>query len=135
MNPFNKLDDQSRRQFLSSTARTAFGVSLGGASASWFSSAEAAEAIAKSNGKAKNVIYLYMAGGMTHIDTFDPKPEAPSEYRGPIKAISTKVDGIQLGQHLEKTAKHTDKMAIVRSMTSSQGAHSQGNYHIHTSYT
>ncbi len=135
MNPFNKLDDQSRRQFLSSTARTAFGVSLGGASASWFSSAEAAEAIAKSNGKAKNVIYLYMAGGMTHIDTFDPKPEAPSEYRGPIKAISTKVDGIQLGQHLEKTAKHTDKMAIVRSMTSTQGAHSQGNYHIHTSYT
>lgn len=135
MNFFNQLDDQSRRQFLSNTARTAFGVSLGGASASWFSSAEAAEAIAKSNGKAKNVIYLYMAGGMTHIDTFDPKPEAPSEYRGPLKAISTNVDGIQLGPHLEKTAKHADKMAIVRSMTSTQGAHAQGNYHIHTSYT
>lgn len=135
MNPFNQLDDVSRRNFLSNTARTAFGVTLGGASASWFSSAEAAEAIAKSNGKAKNVIYLYMSGGMTHIDTFDPKPEAPSEYRGPIKAISTKVDGIQLGQHLEKTAKHADKMAIIRSMTSTQGAHSQGNYHVHTSYT
>ncbi|MFT6861995.1 MAG: hypothetical protein ACJAVK_000549 [Akkermansiaceae bacterium] len=135
MNPFHQLDDQSRRQFLSSTARTAFGVSLGGASASWFSSAEAAEAIAKSNGKAKNVIYLYMAGGMTHIDTLDPKPEAPSEYRGPLKAISTNVDGIQLGPHLERTAKHADKMAIVRSMTSTQGAHAQGNYHIHTSYT
>ena len=135
MNPFNQLDDPSRRSFLASTARTAFGVTLGGASASWFSSAEAVEAIKKSNGKAKNVIYLYMAGGMTHIDTFDPKPEAPSEYRGPIKAISTKVDGIQLGQHFERTAKHTDKMAIVRSMTSTQGAHAQGNYHIHTSYT
>ena len=97
--------------------------------------AAAAEVIAKSNGKAKNVIYLYMAGGMTHIDTFDPKPDAPSEYRGPIKAISTNVDGIQLGQHLEKTAKHADKMALIRSMTSTQGAHSQGNYHIHTSYT
>lgn len=135
MNPFNQLNEQSRRSFLTNTARTAFGVTLGGASASWFSSAEAAEAIKKSNGKAKNVIYLYMAGGMTHIDTFDPKPDAPSEYRGPIKAISTKVDGIQLGQHFERTAKHTDKMAIVRSMTSTQGAHAQGNYHVHTSYT
>jgi hypothetical protein len=135
MNPLHKLDDFSRRDFLSSTARTAFGVSLGGASASWFSSAEAAEAITQSKGKAKNVIYLYMAGGMTHIDTFDPKPEAPSEIRGPIKAIPTNVDGIQLGQHLEKTAKHADKMALIRSMTSTQGAHGPGNYHIHTSYT
>ena len=135
MNPFNQLDDQNRRSFLADTARTAFGVTLGGASASWFSSAEAAEVIKQSNGKAKNVIYLYMSGGMTHIDTFDPKPDAPSEYRGPIKAISTKVDGIQLGQHFERMAKHTDKMAIVRSMTSTQGAHAQGNYHVHTSYT
>lgn len=135
MNPFNKLDDLSRRGFLANTAQTAFGVTLGGAAASWFNSAEAAEALAQSKGKAKNVIYLYMAGGMTHIDTFDPKPEAPVEYRGPIKAISTNVDGIQLGQHLEKTAKHADKMAIVRSMTSTQGAHAQGNYHVHTSYT
>ena len=135
MNPFNQLDESSRREFLANTARTAFGVTLGGASASWFSSAEAAEAIAKSKGKAKNVIYLYMAGGMTHIDTFDPKPEAPVEYRGPIKAIGTNVDGIQLGQHFERTAKHADKMAIVRSMSSTQGAHAQGNYHIHTAYT
>ena len=139
MNPFSQLDEPSRRDFLSNTAKTAFGVTLGGASASWFSSAEAAEAIAaaqaQGNGKAKNVIYLYMAGGMTHIDTFDPKPDAPSEYRGPIKAISTNVDGIQLGQHLAKTAKHADKIALIRSMSSTQGAHSQGNYHIHTSYT
>jgi len=132
---FNKLDDLSRREFLANTARTCFGVTLGGASASWFSSAEASEAIAQSNGKAKHVIYLYMAGGMSHIDTLDPKPEASSDYRGPIKAISTKVDGIQLGHHLKKTASHTDKMAIIRSMNSTQGAHEQGNYHIHTAYT
>ncbi len=130
-----QLDPESRRDFLSSTARAALGVSIGGAAASWFNSAEAAEAIAKSNGKAKHVIYLYMAGGMTHIDTLDPKPEAPSEYRGPVKAISTNVDGIQLGHHFEKTAKHADKMAIIRSMNSTQGAHAQGNYHIHTAYT
>ncbi len=135
MNPLHQLDETSRRDFLSTTAQSAFGVTLGGASASWFSSAEAAEAIAQSKGKAKNVIYLYMAGGMTHIDTFDPKPQAPSEIRGPIKSISTNVDGIQLGEHLQRTAKHADKMAIIRSMNSTQGAHAQGNYHIHTSYT
>ncbi|MDB4492214.1 DUF1501 domain-containing protein [bacterium] len=131
----NQLDDLSRRTFLSNTARTAFGVSLGGAAATWFNSAEAAEAIATSQGKAKNVIYLYMAGGMTHIDTFDPKPDAPEAYRGPIKAISTNVAGIQFGQHFKNTAKHADKMAIVRSMNSTQGAHAQGNYAVHTSYT
>jgi hypothetical protein len=56
MNPFNQLDDPSRRSFLANTARTAFGVTLGGASASWFSAAEAAEAIAKASGKAGGVI-------------------------------------------------------------------------------
>jgi hypothetical protein len=135
MNPFNQLDDLNRREFLSNTARTAFGVTLGGASTSWFNSAEAAEVIAGSKGKAKNVIYLYMAGGMTHIDTFDPKPDAPSNIRGPLKPIGTNVSGIMLGQHLVQTAKHVDKMAIVRSMNSTQGAHAQGNYNIHTSYT
>ncbi|HBE97746.1 MAG TPA: DUF1501 domain-containing protein, partial [Verrucomicrobiales bacterium] len=73
MNPAKKLDELSRRSFLANTANTAFGVTLGGAAASWFNSAEAAEAIAQSKGKAKHVIYLYMSGGMTHIDTFDPK--------------------------------------------------------------
>lgn len=135
MNPFNQLDELNRRGFLANTARTAFGVTLGGAASSWFHSAEAAETLAQAKGKAKNVIYLYMSGGMTHIDTFDPKPQAPIEYRGPIKTIGTNVPGIQLGQHLTRTAKHADKMAIVRSMNSTQGAHTQGNYHIHTSYT
>ncbi len=130
-----KLDDLSRREFLASTAKNCLGVSLAGSSASWFASAEAAEVMAQAQGKAKHVIYLYMSGGMSHIDTFDPKPEAPSEYRGPIKTISTKVDGIQLGEHLPKTANHTDQMAIIRSMNSTQGAHAQGNYHIHTAYT
>ncbi|YCM43902.1 DUF1501 domain-containing protein [Verrucomicrobiaceae bacterium 227] len=135
MTPFNQLDELSRRGFLANTARTAFGVTLGGAASTWFNSAEAAEAIARAKGKAKNVIYLYMAGGMTHIDTFDPKPGASADYRGPLKAISTNVAGIQLGPHLVKTAKHADKMAIIRSMNSTQGAHAQGNYHVHTSYT
>ena len=132
MNPFNQLNEQSRRSFLTNTARTAFGVTLGGASASWFSSAEAAEAIKKSNGKAKNVIYLYMSGGMTHLDTFDPKPG--TETGGPTQAIKTKADGVQLADNLPLLANHADKIAVIRGMTSTKGAHSQGNYFMHTSY-
>ncbi len=85
-------------------------------------------------GKAKHVIYLYMAGGMTHIDTFDPKPDAPSDIRGPVKAISTKVDGIQLGQCLPGLAQHADKIALIRSLSTTQGAHDQGKYLMHTGY-
>lgn len=130
-----QLDEVSRRRFLARTAQTCFGVSIAGSAGSWFGTAEAQEIIKNAKGKAKHVIYLYMSGGMTHIDTFDPKPDAPTEYRGPVKAISTKVDGIQLGHCLEKTAAHTDKMAIIRSMNSTQGAHAQGKYLIHTGYT
>jgi hypothetical protein len=81
MNP-NRLDELSRRDFLSRTARTCFGLTIGGSMARLFdSTAFAADpAVVKAGGgKAKHVIYLYMSGGMTHIDTFDPKPDAPAD--------------------------------------------------------
>ena len=79
MNP-NRLDELNRRDFLSRTARTCFGLTIGGSVAKLFDSpAFAADAtvLKAGGGKAKHVIYLYMSGGMTHIDTFDPKPDAP----------------------------------------------------------
>jgi len=82
--------------------------------------------------KAKNIIYLYMSGGMSHLDTFDPK--AGSEVSGLTTAIKTKVDGIQLANTLPLLANHTDKIALLRGMTSTKGAHQQGNYFMHTSY-
>jgi hypothetical protein len=82
--------------------------------------------------KAKNVIYLYMSGGMTHLDTFDPKPG--TETGGPTTAIKTNADGIELAENLPLLANHADKVAIVRGMTSTKGAHQQGNYFMHTSY-
>ena len=137
MNP-NQLNELSRRDFLARTARTCFGLTIAGSAAQLFSpSAIAAEpAILKAGGgKAKHVIYLYMSGGMTHIDTFDPKPQAPAEYRGPTNAISTNVDGIQLGHCLPLLARHMDKVALIRSLSTTQGAHEQGKYLMHTSYT
>lgn len=137
MNP-NQLNEVSRREFLARTARTCFGLTIGGSAASLFSprALAADPAVVKAGGgKAKQVIYLYMSGGMTHIDTFDPKPDAPVEFRGPVDAISTNVDGIQLGHCLPLLAQHMDKVALIRSLNTTQGAHAQGKYLMHTGYS
>jgi Protein of unknown function (DUF1501) len=123
----NKLDQISRRQFVARTARTALGVTMlpiGN---------ELARAAAAGNigGKAKNVIYLYMAGGMTHIDTWDPKT---GETKGPTDPIKTNAPEIMLGGTMEKMAKVADKISIIRSMSSKTGVHDQGNYLMHTGY-
>jgi hypothetical protein len=81
---------------------------------------------------AKSVIYLYMSGGMSHIDSFDPKPGAAT--MGPAEAIGTNVDGIQLSQYFPALGRQADKLAVIRSMWSNQGAHEQGRYFMHTSY-
>ncbi|SHJ79899.1 Protein of unknown function [Rubritalea squalenifaciens DSM 18772] len=133
----NKLNELSRRDFLATTARTCFGVTIGGSMANLFSaSAFAADpaVVAAGGGKAKHLIYLFMSGGMSHIDTFDPKPEAGSDIMGETKAIKTNVDGIQFGSLLPKLAQQADKMALIRSMNSTQGAHGPGRYFMRTGY-
>ena len=82
---------------------------------------------------AKSLILLYMAGGMSHLDTLDPKPGR--EVQGAIGAIPSAVDGIMLGQHLPNLAKRLDRCALIRSLTSTQGAHEQGTYYVRTGYT
>ena len=82
---------------------------------------------------AKSVIFLYMSGGMTHIDTFDPKPEN-GEVMGETETIKSSADGIQLGHWLPKTAQQMHLGSLVRSINSNQGAHEQANYLLHTSY-
>src|SRR5690242_5494915 len=59
----------------------------------------------------KNCILLFMNGGPSHIDTWDPKPDAPAEYRGEFGAIATNVDGIQVCEHLPNMARMADKYA------------------------
>lgn len=87
---------------------------------------------ADSQGKpVRNVIYLYMDGGMSHVDTWDPKE---GDVAGPTRTIATSVTGIRLGEYLHRTAKLMNHGTIVRSLTSTQGAHEQGNYYMHTSY-
>ncbi len=83
--------------------------------------------------RAKSVIFINNSGGMSHLDTFDPKPESP-ENAGPLKSIKTNVTGIHLCETLPKLAQCMDKMAVIRSMTSTAGAHEQAQYLMKTGY-
>jgi uncharacterized protein (DUF1501 family) len=70
-----------------------------------------------------SVILIWCAGGMSQMETWDPKPEADEKYRGKFKPIHTNVDGIQIGEHLPMSAKIADKYTIVRSMTGRDAVH------------
>jgi hypothetical protein len=67
-------------------------------------------------GQGKSVILFWLSGGPSHLDMWDPKPDAPSEIRGPFRAISTKVPGIQICEHLPLQAQIMDKLALIRSL-------------------
>lgn len=114
------------------TAKTFLGVGALGLTTRGFAAKGPGVDIKPRVGAAKHVIYLYMGGGMTHLDTFDLKPG--HENQGPTKAIKTNVDGIRISEYLPSLANHADKLAIVNSLTSTSGAHEEGNYLMHTSY-
>lgn len=80
----------------------------------------------------RNAIFVELTGGPSHLDTFDLKPKAPAEIRGKFKAISTKVPGIEICEHLPKLAMHTDKFTIIRGVSHSLGAHSLGQKFLFT---
>lgn len=132
-NPLLRLDELSRRSWMARAAKTLFGVGLLPQIFPTRAFSAAVSAASGTAGKptAKNVIYLYMAGGQSHIDTWDPKQ---GEVAGPTKTIKTSVDGIQVSEYLPKTAKCMHLGTIIRSMSSNQGAHAPGDYFMHTSY-
>jgi hypothetical protein len=81
----------------------------------------------------KACILLWMAGGPSQFETFDPKPSAATQ--GPTKAIPTAVLGIQIAEHWKKLAGVTRDMAFIRSMTSQEGNHGRATYLLHTGYS
>lgn len=112
-----------RRRVLTTSAR------LGGLSLSGFlqlKSGRAEPTVAL--GKARSCILVYLWGGMSHLESFDLKPNAPAEIRGEFSPISTVVPGIQICQHLPLLAQHTDKLAIIRSISHDDSAHGRGMY-------
>lgn len=130
----NSCDDLTRRQFAQNIAKTCLGVSvMNGLVPSGFAAPFEGSSKLKQAATAKRVIYLYMAGGMTHLDTFGVVPGA--DTMGDTKTIGTSADGVQISEYLPETAKMMHRGAIINSLSSTQGAHAQGNYFQHTSYT
>ncbi len=85
-------------------------------------------------GRAKNVIFLYLAGGPPQHETFDPKPNAPAEVRGEFQPISTNIPGIQFCELLPRTAQIADKLAVVRSIATDDNTHSSSSHWVLTGY-
>lgn len=113
------LDSLTRRDLMRYSAAGVGGLMLG----------SPLQASAVSPGKAKAVIQIWMWGGPSQLDTFDPKPQAGTDYCGPYTApISTNVDGIQICQKLPRLAKQADKYSIIRSMTHGVNGHETASY-------
>jgi len=128
---FLSLDPQSRRTFVERCARNAFGLSI----LPLFKPAESlANALSAARGpgfgSARNIIFLQLIGGMSHIDTFDPKDGAS---KGPKGAIATKA-GYEISEYLPKTATVADKLCVIRSMTAKVGVHAAAQYFMRTGY-
>lgn len=124
----------SRRSFIEVAAKSLLGVTVLPQLKFGIVPAFAAEdsRAATAGAKAKRVIYLYMSGAMSHIDTFDVKPG--TKVQGDTKPIQTTVPGMQFGEFLPQLAKHANQLAVVRSLTTETGAHEQGRYLMLTSY-
>ncbi len=85
-------------------------------------------AIPFQNARAKSVIFLYLFGGPSQLDSFDMKPDAPSGIRGPFRSIRSRTPDLHLCEHLERTAKISDKISVIRTMTHPHNDHNACHY-------
>ena len=128
---FHSADEFTRRELMIKMAKSAFGISL--APMLGNSVANAADFVPNRPKAAKSVIFLMMSGGMSHLDTWDVKPG--NKVMGETKSIDTSVTGIKLSENLPKTAKQMQHMVLMNGMSTTQGAHEQGQYLMERSYT
>lgn len=122
-----------RRDFLAVLAAAAGGA-LSASAAPLESASPTDPARLPGFGTAKHVIYLTLSGGLSQIDSFDPKPHAPEKVRGETRAISTNIPGTQVGEWFPKMARQLDQWCLVRSRISRIGAHDKGLYFVRTGY-
>src|SRR3984893_8728797 len=84
--------------------------------------------------KEVSLIFLFLHGGLSTVDTWDLKPEAPAEFRGDFKPIATNVTGIQIGEHVPRTARQMDKFALIRSFRHHNSDHGRADHYMLTGY-
>lgn len=118
---------RSRREFLRAGMLGLGGLGL--------SDLLAARASSETSSASTSLILFWMWGGPSQLETFDPKPEAPSEYRGPFRAIATQSPGIQICELFPQLAQRADKLAIVRSLHHEMSSHNDGSIELLTGKT
>jgi hypothetical protein len=126
--PFSK---PSRREFLYAGLAGSLGLTLGDLLKLRAAEAEAAAPLVA---KADSLIHIFLPGGAAAQEMWDPKPLAPSEYRGPLGTVDTVIPGVKFSQYLKNTAKIADKLTVVRSMTHGEAAHERGTHNMFTGY-
>ena len=86
----------------------------------------------RTSGNKTSCILVWLDGGPTHYETFDPKPEAPKEIRGEYGTIPTRVPGVHFSKHMTRLAGMSDKLAVIRSIRHNHGNHGAGNHYMMT---
>ena len=128
-----RCDGVNRREVLRIGGLSALGLGM----ANFFRIQQAQAAVGNTNpiqATAKSCILIWLDGGPSHLETFDPKPAAPREIRGPLESIPTAIPGIRLSECLPETAKRMKDVALIRSMTSTLGEHNFGTHYLQTGF-
>lgn len=132
-NGFYSAERADRRDFLRVGA-----LGLGGLTLGQFLKIESAQAEQKwyesKENTAKSVIQIFLPGGCAHQESWDPKPEAPLEYRGAFGVAKTPIPGIVFSENMKHCAKIADKMVVLRAMTGKEADHGRGSYAMMTGY-
>ncbi len=120
----------SRREILRIGSLAFLGLGLD----DWFRLRAAAGGQAAQSAKVKNCILIWLAGGPSHLDTFDPKPAAAADVRGEFKPIDTSVPGLKISEVFPNLAKVMNQVTLIRSMTSPESDHDRASHHLLTGY-
>ncbi len=126
---FSCCDGLSRRSFLRAGA-----LGLGGLSLDGVLRAQASASDASRLSKDAAVIYIELAGGPTHFETYDPKPLAPVEYRGPLSTVATCTSGVHFSELMSEQAKVMNRLAVIRSMHHDSASHQTSSHLTQTGY-
>ncbi|ADV61350.1 protein of unknown function DUF1501 [Isosphaera pallida ATCC 43644] len=124
----------ARREFLQIGFSGLLGVGMGSWSLAHAAAATGGTTAPSRLSRARSVVIVFFTGGVSHHDTFDPKPDAPDGIRGDFNPIATKVPGLFISEHLPRLASHADKLAIVRSLSHGHSNHLNATHWILTGH-
>lgn len=126
---FACCDGVSRRNLLKVGA-----LGLGGLTLPGILAQRAAAARNGNSPRKTSVIYVELAGGPTHFETYDPKPNAPSEYRGPFSVVATTQPGVYFSELMSRQARAFDKLSVIRSIHHDSSSHGTSSHYVQTGY-